>query len=130
MVVQASSTGRRLVVTADGRGLEGRAGAGLLRAAADRLGLTAALRGAVDGVRSWETHPPGAVARDLAVMLADGGTCVSDIATLRRGHDALFATVASQPTATRPSTREPSLHRSISSFTDGSGSRLCAYWIC
>ena len=100
-MVQASSTGRRLVVTADGRGLEGRAGAGLLRAAADRFGLTAVLRDAVDGVRSWETHAPGAVVRDLAVMLADGGTCVSDIATLRRGHDALFSTVASQPTAWR-----------------------------
>jgi len=100
-VVQASSNGRRLVVTADGRGLEGRAGVGLLRAAADRFGLTAALRGAVDRVRSWEVHAPGAVVRDLAVMLADGGTCVSDIATLRRGHDALFATVASQPTAWR-----------------------------
>jgi hypothetical protein len=34
-------------------------------------------------------------------MLADGGTCVSDIVTLRRGHDALFAAVASQPTAWR-----------------------------
>ena len=101
MVVQASSNGQRLVVTADGRGLEGRAGAGLLRAAADRFGLTAALRGAVDRVRSYDTHAPGAVVRDLAVMLADGGTCVSDIATLRRGHDALFATVASQPTAWR-----------------------------
>ena len=100
-MVQASSNGRRLVVTADGRGLEGRAGVGLLRAAADRFGLTAALRGAVDRVRSWEVHAPGAVVRDLAVMLADGGTCVSDIATLRRGHDALFATVASQPTAWR-----------------------------
>lgn len=100
-MVQASSKGQRLVVTADGRGLEGRAGAGLLRQAADRFGLTAGLRGAVDRVRSWETHAPGAVVRDLAVMLADGGTCVSDIATLRRGHDALFATVASQPTAWR-----------------------------
>jgi hypothetical protein len=101
LVVQASSNGAGLVVTADGRGLEGRAGAGLLRQAADRFGLTAGLRGAVDRVRSWETHAPGAVVRDLAVMLADGGTCVSDIATLRRGHDALFATVASQPTAWR-----------------------------
>jgi len=47
-VVQASSNGQRLVVTADGHGLEGRAGAGLLRQVADRFGLTAALRGAVD----------------------------------------------------------------------------------
>jgi hypothetical protein len=101
LVVQASSNGGRLVVTADGRGLEGRAGAGLLRQEADRFGLTAGLRDAVDRVRSWETHAPGAVVRDLAVMLADGGTCVSDIAALRRGHDALFATVASQPTAWR-----------------------------
>jgi hypothetical protein len=99
--VQASSNGGGLVVTCDGRGLEGRAGVGLLREAADRFGLTARLRSAVDRVRSFETHAPGAVVRDLAVMLADGGTSVSDIATLRRSHDALFATVASQPTAWR-----------------------------
>lgn len=96
-----SSNGQRLVVTCDGRGLEGRAGVGLLRRAADRFGLTGALRSAVDGVRSYETHAPGAVVRDLAVMLADGATSVSDIATLRHGHDALFSTVASQPTAWR-----------------------------
>jgi hypothetical protein len=36
--VQARSSGQGLVVTADGRGLEGRAGVGLLRQAADRFG--------------------------------------------------------------------------------------------
>lgn len=101
MRVQRSSRGDRFVVTCDGRGVESHTGAGLLRLAADRLGLTGALRRALDGVRSWDTHPPGAVVRDLAVVLADGGRSISDIETLRRRHESLFATAASEPTAWR-----------------------------
>jgi hypothetical protein len=44
---------------------------------------------------------PGAVVHDLAVVLADGGTTISDIETLRRRQPALFAKAASEPTAWR-----------------------------
>jgi DDE family transposase len=99
--VKRSSRAGRFIVTRDGRGVESHTGAGLLRLAANRFGLTGALRRALDGVRSWDTHAPGAVMRDLAVVLADGGTSISDIETLRRRHGSLFATTASEPTAWR-----------------------------
>jgi hypothetical protein len=41
------------------------------------------------------------VLRDLAVMLADGGTTISDIEALRRREEALFGRAASEPTAWR-----------------------------
>jgi hypothetical protein len=81
--------------------LESHSGAGLLRLAADRFGLTGALRRALDGVRSWESHAPGVVVRDLTVVLADGGKTISDIETLRRREEALFDRAASEPTAWR-----------------------------
>lgn len=99
--MHATSRLARLAVTTDGRGIEGRAGAAMLSMAADAFGLTAGLRRALDPVRSWDVHPPGQVARDLAVMLADGGRSISDIETLRRGDRGLFGTVASEPTAWR-----------------------------
>jgi len=43
---------------------------------------------------------PGKVIRDLAVMLAGGGECVSDLAAVRE-QDALFGEVASDSTAFR-----------------------------
>ncbi len=101
MKVKRNRPATAFVVTADGRGIESHAGTALLRLAADRMGLTAALRDALDGVRSWDIHAPGLVVRDLAVVLADGGTTTRDIETLRRRNDTLFATVASQPTAWR-----------------------------
>src|ERR671931_126597 len=66
-----------------------------LRELADRLGLTDALgwRQADGRLR----HPDGAVLRDLAVVLADGGDCLSDLASLREQPE-LFGRVAS----TRP----------------------------
>ena len=45
-------------------------------------------------------HDPGAVIVDLAVMLADGGECVSDLGAVRE-RDALFGAVASDSTAFR-----------------------------
>jgi Transposase DDE domain group 1 len=96
--VQATNSSARLEVTTDGTGVVGHAGAALLRELADRLGLTRALgwRGS-DG---WRRHPDAAVLRDLAVMLADGGDCLSDLAVLRDQPE-LFGPVASTPTAWR-----------------------------
>jgi len=45
-------------------------------------------------------HPDAAVLRDLAVMLADGGDCLSDLAVLRDQPE-LFGPVASTATAWR-----------------------------
>ena len=101
MKVKRNSRGDRFIVTTDGRGLQSHTGGGLLRLAADRFGLTRQLRRGLDGVRSWDTHAPGVVMRDLAVVLALGGTAISDIETLRHGHRKLLGKAASEPTAWR-----------------------------
>jgi Transposase DDE domain group 1 len=95
--VQATNSPSSFEVTTDGTGVVGHAGAALLRELADRVGLTAAL-----GWRDPQgrRHPDAAVLRDLAVMLADGGDCLSDLAVLR-DQPALFGPVASTPTAWR-----------------------------
>jgi hypothetical protein len=99
--VQATRTRPRFEVTCDGDGIAGHAGVALLGELADRLGLTRAL-----GWRAGRTqtsrrrHDAGAVLRDLAVMLADGGDCLSDLGALREQPE-LFGPVASTPTAWR-----------------------------
>src|SRR5438067_1560571 len=45
-------------------------------------------------------HEPGRVFSDLAVMLADGGRCVSDLVALA-GQESLFGEVAAVSTARR-----------------------------
>jgi hypothetical protein len=88
-------------VTADAEGLVSHAGAYLLAELADRVGLTAALSGAMAPTRERRSaHDPGRVLRDLAVAIADGGDCVSDLGVLR-GQQALFGAVASETTAHR-----------------------------
>jgi hypothetical protein len=91
----------RFEVTHDGDGVVGHAGAALLGELADRLGLTAGLAWrAGRGQTSRHRHGAGQVLRDLAVMLADGGDCLSDLAVLRDQPD-LFGAVASTATAWR-----------------------------
>jgi hypothetical protein len=98
--VQATNTRPRFEVVADGQGICSHVGAALLGELADRLGLTAELgRRANRGVRAG-AHDRGQVLRDLVAMLADGGDCVSDLATLRDQPE-LFGKVASVPTAWR-----------------------------
>jgi hypothetical protein len=96
--VQATDSPSSVEVTTDGTGVVGHAGAALLRELADRLGLTRALGWHQAGGR--RCHPDAAVLRDLAVMLADGGDCLSDLAVLRDQPE-LFGPVASTPTAWR-----------------------------
>ncbi len=79
--------GRRFTVEvrSDGDGLVSHAGSALLAGAADKTGLTGALSGRLWGLRSRRGgHDPGRVVRDLAVMLADGGECLSDICLASR----------------------------------------------
>src|SRR4051794_2641924 len=92
---------QKVEVRADGSGLSSRAGTALLPLATERLGLTDALGWALGETRErrW-AHEPGRVFCDLAVMLADGGRCVSDLVALG-SQPALFGDVASVSTARR-----------------------------
>jgi Transposase DDE domain group 1 len=77
------------------------AGSALLAQVADKLGLTGALSLRLGALkRRRRGHDPGRVIRDLAVMLADGGECVSDLGAVR-DQLALFGSVASDSTAFR-----------------------------
>jgi hypothetical protein len=95
--------GRRFTVevTSDGDGLVAHAGSALLAGAADQVGLTGALGSQLGPLRKrGGGHDPGRVIRDLAVVLADGGDCLSDLATMT-DQAALFGKVASRSTAFR-----------------------------
>lgn len=91
----------KIVTTADGRGVVGHAGARLLADVAEATGLSAAFSDALGPLRVRQSgHDPGRVAVDLAVMLADGGEAIADLAVLRN-QAGLFGRVASDPTAWR-----------------------------
>jgi hypothetical protein len=91
----------KVEVWADGEGVVSHAGAALIAETADQLGLTSALdRELEDVFERAPRHSPGRVVRDLAVMLADGGDALCDLATVR-DQQALFGAVASDSTAYR-----------------------------
>ncbi len=88
-------------VTADGEGLVSHAGAALLVELADRVGLIEGLSDALWSTRERRSaHDPGRVLSDVAVMLADGGDCVSDLDAYR-GQQRLFGPRASETTTHR-----------------------------
>ena len=88
-------------VTSDGAGLVSHAGTALVAQVADKVALTDALSTRLAGIKQRRRgHDPGRVIRDLAVMLVDGGECVSDLGAVRE-QDALFGEVASDSTAFR-----------------------------
>jgi Transposase DDE domain group 1 len=98
-------------VAADGEGLISHAGAALLGEVADRVGLTRGFSNALVGVRDRRgRHDPGRVIRDLAVMLADGGDCLSDLRAVR-DQAPLFVSVRSPVQIRAPRYREPLLTR-------------------
>ena len=91
----------RLLVTADGTQVVGHAGARLLSDLAEELDLTSGLSAAMAPTKQRRRgHDRGQVLVDLAVMIADGGDAISDLAVLRNQPD-LFGPVASTPTAWR-----------------------------
>lgn len=101
MRVQRDGRDFTVDVAADGPGLVSHAGAALLAETADRTGLTRELSAALEPVRERRgRHDPGRVIRDLAVMLADGGDCLSDLRAVR-DQQPLFGPVASDSTAFR-----------------------------
>lgn len=100
-MVKPSARFGTVEVTADGEGLVSRAGVALLVELADRVGLTAALSDALVATRERRSaHDPGRVLRDVAVMLADGGDCVTDMAAYE-GQERLFGARASETTTHR-----------------------------
>jgi hypothetical protein len=111
--VQSTGTRPKVVVTGGARGVVGHAGTRLLTDLADKTGLTRGFVQALglDRVRR-SAHEPGRVAIDLAVLLADGGEAIADLAVLRQ-QPGLFGAVASDATAWRvlDSIDEPALTR-------------------
>jgi len=100
-MVKARTSLDKVIVTADGEGVVSHAGSALLVGLADRVGLTGALSDAMAPTRRRASaHDPGVVLRDLAVMLADGGTCLSALGVLR-DQEQVFGLVASDSTAYR-----------------------------
>jgi hypothetical protein len=90
-----------MTVTADGRGVVPHAGSRLLADLADRTMLTGHLSTALAGLgRPRAVHDPGRVLADLAVAVADGAECISDIAVLG-DQPGLFGPVASDSTVWR-----------------------------
>jgi hypothetical protein len=99
--VKRNSARPHLTVTADGRSVVGHAGARLLSDLAEAVGLTDGLSKAMAPTKQRRRgHDRGQVLVDLAVMVADDGETISDLATLRDQPE-LFGTVASTPTAWR-----------------------------
>jgi hypothetical protein len=85
-------------------------GAVALRALADRTGLTGRLSAALARRGFVPVHDRGRILADTAVMIADGGRVMSDLATLRDQKE-LFGAVASDPTLWRALNGVDGLHR-------------------
>ncbi|MGH3829197.1 MAG: IS1380 family transposase [Pseudonocardiaceae bacterium] len=98
MDVTAWSKG--LSVEVGGHGVVSRVGSGLPRLVADRVGLTEELSAVLARSGFWPVHDRGRVLADLAVMIAGGGTRISQIDTLRHQGE-LFGSVASDTTVWR-----------------------------
>jgi hypothetical protein len=90
-----------LSAEATGSGVVSQAGALALARTAQASGLTSALSVALGPWRKpLATHDPGKIITDLAISLAIGGDCLSDVAVLRE-QSPVFGAVASDPTVSR-----------------------------
>jgi hypothetical protein len=88
-------------VTGEGRNVTGQAGTHLLGRIAEKYGIVGGLSGAMAGTtRRRSAHDRGTVLTQLAMMIAAGGRCVSDLKTLR-DQRRLFGEVASDATGWR-----------------------------
>ena len=95
-----TSWSRDLTVETRGRDVINHAGSAALRLLADRSGLTAGLSGALARRGFTPVHDRGRVLADTAVLIADGGRVLSDLATLRDQSE-LYGPIASDPTLWR-----------------------------
>ena len=99
--MHATRTRPRVEVCADGVGVVSHVGARLLADLADRTSLTGQLSKIFAGRAAPQiVHDPGRVLVDVAVMLADGGECISGIAMLADQRE-VFGPVASDSTCWR-----------------------------
>jgi hypothetical protein len=115
-------------VTSDGAGLVSHAGTALLGQVADRVGLTSALSLRLAVIKQRRRgHDPGRVIRDLAVMLGDGGECVSDLGATR-DQDALFGKVASDSTAFRTVDRIASTPGLLDAIREAHARARARFW--
>jgi hypothetical protein len=90
---------RGLEVTAGGTGIVSHAGVALLRALADKTGLTGGLSAALAS-RRLLVHERGRVLADLACAIADGAEVISDFRVMADQRE-VFGRVASVPTCWR-----------------------------
>ena len=90
---------RGLQVTGGGAGIVSHAGVALLRALADKTGLTGGLSKALAS-RRLLVHDRGRVLADLACAIADGAEVISDFRVMA-DQGGLFGPVASVPTCWR-----------------------------
>src|SRR5215210_7766204 len=91
----------RVSVSADGTGVVSHVGSRLLADVAAAAGVPEEFDDAAGGRRRRRSaHTPGRVLTDLAVLLADGGETITDLAVLRH-QPGLFGPVASTATAWR-----------------------------
>jgi hypothetical protein len=99
--VQRIASFPKVIVATGGRGVCCHLGSRLVGDVAAAVGLGEAFDVGVGGRRQRRSaHAPGRVLADLAVMLADGGVAIGDLAVLRDQPD-LFGPVASTATAWR-----------------------------
>jgi hypothetical protein len=104
------------------------AGTALLGQVADKLGLTRALSTGLAGVKQRRRgHDPGRVICDLAVMLADGGECVSDLGAVRE-QEVLFGAVASDSTAFRTVAKIASTPGMLAALRSAHASARARFW--
>jgi hypothetical protein len=97
--VNVTGWSRGLEVTGGGQGIVSHAGLVLLRALADRTGLTAGLSKALAS-RRLLVHDRGRVLADLACAIADGAEVISDFRVMADQQE-LFGLAASVPTCWR-----------------------------
>jgi hypothetical protein len=99
-VWDVSSWSKDFAVEVGGRDVINHAGAAALRLLADRAGLTGGLSRALARRGFAPVHDRGRVLADTAVLIADGGRVISDLATLRDQAE-LYGPIASDPTLWR-----------------------------
>jgi hypothetical protein len=88
-------------VTGDGRNVTGQAGTHLLGGIADELGIASGWSAVMADTTTRSTaHDRGRLLTHVAMMIAAGGRCLSDLRTLRN-QPLLFGDVASDATAWR-----------------------------